>query len=274
MGLDIYLKRYDKPLAEVEALSEVREKRTEEVWERICAGRKYEQLSEAEKEQARSETKAIDDELGLGDYGDNPAVVKIKHDSAKHPEHMFKVGYFRSSYNEGGIQRVLENMLGKRALDYIFDYDGEYHVVPDWMAAADRTRELIAAFDAKLDADGAYRVSAFSHNMFGPSDKAPTDEKSALALFAAERARNKATPSPFGGAYGNGYGDFFLGEPIRVAAMIPGFRFWGEPCVYAIYETTDLNWYRQALEVVLETCEWVLAQQEAERVKYVLHWSG
>jgi hypothetical protein len=32
------------------------------------------------------------------------------------------------------------------------------------------------------------------------------------------------------------------------------------------------SWYQQALEVVVETCEWVLGQPDPS--KYLLHWSG
>jgi hypothetical protein len=41
-----------------------------------------------------------------------------------------------------------------------------------------------------------------------------------------------------------------------------------------VYEDPDDNtqWYEQALEIVIETCEYVLAQPHPET--YVTHWSG
>ena len=45
----------------------------------------------------------------------------------------------------------------------------------------------------------------------------------------------------------------------------------GTDRVYLIYEA-DLSWYQQALEIVLETIEYVLSQPDKE--KYVLHWSS
>jgi hypothetical protein len=33
-----------------------------------------------------------------------------------------------------------------------------------------------------------------------------------------------------------------------------------------------MGWYIEALDVVIETCEWVLKQ--ADRDKFYMHWSG
>ncbi len=47
---------------------------------------------------------------------------------------------------------------------------------------------------------------------------------------------------------------------------------WNSNGVFVVYEVDDLDWYLQALDIVVETCDYVLAQPDIN--KYVLHWSG
>jgi hypothetical protein len=55
--------------------------------------------------------------------------------------------------------------------------------------------------------------------------------------------------------------------------MIPGIQtvLGTRPCIYVVTES-DNTWYLQALEVVRETIEFVLSQEDKEL--YYLHWSG
>src|SRR5690348_14525919 len=91
MGLDVYLKKYKEPVAAV--------------LERV---KQYEDspLHESEDEGAEGQLATLATELKLGEYGD-PESEYIENNSAQFPEHMFKIGYFRSSYNSGGINSVL-----------------------------------------------------------------------------------------------------------------------------------------------------------------------
>jgi hypothetical protein len=57
----------------------------------------------------------LDIYLEFGKDGEN-----IQQNSKKYPTHYFKVGYFRSSYNEWGLNRVLTKTIGKD-LYYIFE---------------------------------------------------------------------------------------------------------------------------------------------------------
>ncbi len=44
------------------------------------------------------------------------------------------------------------------------------------------------------------------------------------------------------------------------------------PCTYLVYEAGDMDWYKQALEIVVEMIEWVLGQPDPS--KFYLHWSS
>ena len=150
--------------------------------------------------------------------------------------------------------------------------------------------------------NGGYLVQRVALNQLRhPDEIEARDEKTAMAVFKRERSKfreriaaieakgEKRSPWDSGG-YSNISGEFALDEPMRVAAILPGLednvirRVRGEaqtlaPCTYIVYESknnkeTDRphEWYQQALEIVVEMCEWVLAQPDV--AMYRLAWSG
>jgi hypothetical protein len=144
------------------------------------------------------------------------------------------------------------------------------------MRRAVEVRDEFAAYEKK---NGGYRVMELSANIFGGNAKAPTDERSALALYIAERDKNaaSATGGPFDGSgYANGLGEFSGKEPYRCVAFLRGTTsvLKERPCTYVIMQTSDEDsaWYRQATEIVVEMCEWVLSQSDPS--KYSLRWSS
>ena len=98
--------------------------------------------------------------MGLNsEFGEHSSREKIEQDSKKHPEHMFKIGYFRSSYNGGGINSVLDS-LGFGGLYWIFDNKDQYEFAPDWEKSLKRVREVLDKFREFTDSDiGKYRVA-------------------------------------------------------------------------------------------------------------------
>ena len=66
--------------------------------------------------------------------------------------------------------------------------------------------------------------------------------------------------------YSNINGDFYFNEPQKVLAIIPGKQvLLGErDCVYVVTES-DNTWYNNALEIVKETIEYVLSQENKEQ---------
>jgi hypothetical protein len=262
MGLDIYLHYYDD-YEKAQRLEAEYEAESDKVWAKYP--QKYEQMTDAQKEECRAETTAIKQRLGLDGFGCYPN-TEIKNPSAKYPDHYFKVGYFRSSYNESGINRVMGNLIGKR-LEDIFPESKDYEFRPDWAGAKSRAESILAEFRQAIEKEGAYRVSTVSaFNSFSGPQK--VDAKQALELFMQEKARH-----PNGGGYENLNGVFTVAEPMQVSAAVCGVDALGTPCLHLIYKADDgLEWYAHALEIVIETCDFALAHPEKE--KLYMRWSG
>lgn len=77
------------------------------------------------------------------------AGTPIEIESAKHPSHRFSVGYFFSSYNEGGIEQVLKRARLK-GLHWIFNVDKQSEVTPDWALALTRVNRTIEKYSTYL----------------------------------------------------------------------------------------------------------------------------
>jgi len=263
MGLDIYLYHYEDHERANQA-KEIYDKRSEDLWGKK---EKYEDFTDAEKEEIRKELKGLQIELGYTfkkgnvielDYAPGETVIELN--SNKYPEHMFKVGYFRSSYNESGIEQVIPNFIDHPCLRYIFNAGDEYEFSPDWEAALAKTKQVISMVNEKLK-EGSYGVMTMPLFLAAANDPA-----AAMKIFLNELKEGRSSFD----SYSNRHGDFFMKEPLKVHAAISGKQY-GQPCVYLIIDS-EVSWYQQALEIVQETIEYVLAQDDPQ--KYYLHWSG
>lgn len=260
MGLDIYLYKYEN-FQETKRKEDEHEEYSNKYWADLG---EYDNLTQEQKDNAREHLKQHANSLGLDDWGsDNEGKHSVEFNCEKYPDHQFKVGYFRSSYNDSGIQRILSN-LGLPTLKDVFGYDEEYVFQPNWEKSLSFIQQLRQCLSEK---DG-YRVQKISGNMFStPEIKT---EQQALAAFLNEKQGNPGINYN----YSNKVGTFNFVEPDKIIAYIPGtYKLLGpeRECVYVIYES-DNKWYEQALEIVQETIEFVLKQEDKE--KYYLHWSG
>ena len=265
MGLDIYLYRYD----DFEHTKELERKYNDfsnKLWE--DAG-EYDSLTKEQKDEISTKIKEYSLSLGLDEWGsDKTTSESIEENHPDYPDHYFKIGYFRSSYNSSGIERILKN-LGLPTMHDIFKKeDEEYKFQPNWEKSLSRCEEVIKMFKEK----GAYRVNHVSQNIFSKPNV--HSEKEALDIFLEEL--NKHNDREDNGErynYSNINGEFNLAEPIKVLAMIPGtYRIINEqPCIYIVTES-DNSWYIQALEIVRDTIKYVLSKENKEQ--YYLHWSG
>ena len=263
MGLDVYLYRIKDKV-----LSEANEKSYDAYSEELWGNRKYEDVPEKEKDFIREKLKQRALELGLNEWGsDETNKEKIELDSDLHPEHMFKIGYFRSSYNGGGINRILEKQ-GLPDLYEIFDieYEGG-EVQPNYSAALKKVKEVIAQLK---EGDDGYGVCCVSPNHF--SKPTVNSENEALEIFRNEINKNSGESM----SYSNINGEFYLDKPMQVVGLVPGFEnvlTKGHPCTYVIYKNENgLNWYVEALEVVQETLEFILAHENPQ--EFYMYWSG
>ena len=82
----------------------------------------------------------------------------------------------------------------------------------------------------------------------GPKDWVVHNGNEALAVFRDELTLEGNILSSIE-PYIKRTGEFFLGEPIKVSALIRGEDRAGQPCVYVVYKT-DLSHYVQAAEIL------------------------
>lgn len=291
MGLDVYLYRYDITPEEYEKRAEaVEASGIEKALRKQAAAETgmplnadgYPDWASPKGEATRDTYIARHHELcaehQIDEYGSPTGYgirEEIRNDSALHPEHMFKIGYFRSSYNSAGTNRILQKTCGK-SLDDIFPSDGDtYARKVDWSVSLVAARALRDEYKAFLEKNGDLDTVVVSHNFFSGLSK--ISEEDALKQYLEERARQSTRESPYN--YSNGVGEFFAKNAFRVVAAIPCAGSLGTPAVTLIGQwerdpsaKDEPNWYVAALDVVVETCEWVLAQAHPER--FYLHWSG
>jgi len=272
MGLDIYLYRYDKPRAKVEAENEAWEAVTSAIWDETV--RKFGDSKNWTPEQSsawKAETRKAAKKNGrVGKWDDHPSEVKIEQDSAKYPNHMFKIGYFRSSYNSGGINCILRDRIGQDLYSILGLSHDEYCQQPNWGAAIKRIDSAMEQYEALL-MDNPWRVVECAHNMFSP--KTRVEDKEALVIAQKELGQ-KRSKTDFT-AYSNNAG-FWCPEGMMVYGAVNGVDALGSPACFLITKDgggpEGLRWYLHAMEIVKETAEWVLSQKD--KTKYWLHVSG
>lgn len=186
------------------------------------------------------------------------------------PEHLWSMGYYRSSYNSGGINRVLSD-LGVGDLHYIFQPPGdEYEFLPAWGDVFGRTKEVLSAVE-RIDKEGKNVAFEFVAWPGHAKDKAPKDANSARELFLAELQKGSIGDS----CYSNGFGDFFLSHSAKVRAWMPGTDNWlgvQRPGVWIVLEQ-DLTWYIQALKILAEAAAHYALETVEGKKEFYVTWS-
>jgi hypothetical protein len=274
MGLDVYLYKYTNKPA-FDAWNKRKEEAGTACWDKL----KKEHGKEFDYALYKSACEAWEKE---NPCPDGASETKIEIDSKVYPEHMFKIGYLRSSYNDSGINNNLRKTIGMD-LAYIFGVArDEYEIAPDWGACLTRAREVKSLWEQHLKDSGGKCVMQFRFNMFRNPAEYPANEQAALAEFLKTAAREHA-PFDEGSKhiwFSAGNGEYFLGESLNVHAVFPGtdksWRGTVEPCFYVITDrpkdTDGKDWHLKALEIVVEMCEWVLGQDDPKA--FWLLWSG
>lgn len=259
MGLDIYLYKYEN-FEDTQEKERDYNDTSEAIWE---AAGEYDSLTTENKDEIRNKIKEYAVSLGLDEGGDDPRKERVEMNHPDYPDHYFKIGYFRSSYNEGGIERILRN-LGLPTMHDIFEKENEeYCFQPDWEKSLASVEDVIVRFGGA----GAYRVRSISHNIFKDPSTTPSSAAEAMKVFNDQLQRGSNEYN-----YSNSDGEFCFHESEKVVAFIPGTDkiFRPAPCIYVVTES-DNSWYIKALEIVRDTCKYVLSQKDKE--KYYLHWS-
>ena len=270
MGLDVYL--YKCPDLDLARAAQAEyERRSDEVMSAIKGDDAERPLTAEESAYYRERMRVLRAELGLGEYGEHSSMQEVRIDSKLHPEHLFKIGYFRSSYNDSGIEHVLLN-LGIPGLADIFPTGGQYEFRPDWPSSLARAKEslrLLREYQARPEAK--FCVVRVPVMMPDPSRGSPISAKEALAKFLEQWQLWQSESDSLGSEYHN-YVGLFSRDGLKVHAVLSGYEWGPTNFVVVARDPRYLDWYVQALEIVVETCEYVLAQPDPQN--YLLHWSG
>jgi len=203
------------------------------------------------------------------DLDSNSLVERISISSKKYPSHLFKIGYFRSSYNSQGINNIL-SMLGLATLYEIFEVRGEdYIIFPNWEDSKKKVNncrkqleELTSAFPFSLTT----LPITFEENL--TPDVVFDEFKKRLESF-----RRKEPSLTRMTSYLTRRGFFhFDNRPLKVRSIQFGKTMGMETC-FVIFQVDpkEYKWYVQALEIVEETIDYVL---ERDKKKFFLLWSA
>lgn len=197
----------------------------------------------------------------------------VEQESELYPGHLFKRGGWRVTGGANGFNAVA-GMLAGMDLEDVFRKDEflsiEYKK-PDWEDAREQAQLLVAQM--KRAAEDFKNVNVF---------EVPHGERmrvrnkgEALSVFRSEMEREGA-----GGDRDNRHGVFFE-KGLVIKGLVRGEKYdaaRGEsvPATYVVYETEleegrgTYDWYVEAAEIVLETIEWVLEQENPSQ--YVMRW--
>lgn len=187
--------------------------------------------------------------------------------SRVHPEHTTSNRrYLRSSYNGGGFDAVVKNLVG-RDLAYIFEPPEDYEWEPtkeDLALARKRAEEVRDALTTTID----LRVSTESATSLFAGQSLVTEER-VLGIVRDELARER--PHFIGGSYSNSKGAFYLDKPLEVIALVPGVDVFGKPAIHVVCRPDEDNskYYRDMADVVIEFIDEALAMERPQ-----ISWSG
>lgn len=175
--------------------------------------------------------------------------------SVKHPSHVFQIGYFRSSYYPGGFNPVV-NRIVNEDLFSIFEIGEEPKFTQhNWERVKQRVYEVKQKLFQHKNDCGAFHTCEVVRNP--PSVNSAAE---AIALFRQEC--NSPSSS-----------HFRFKETLRTVAVLRGLeqtKDGTQPVAYLICEL-DFSWYFDALDIIEETCDFVLSQPDPQN--YYLWWT-
>lgn len=291
MGLDVNLFKCPDAKRALE-LEERYEQELEALYAHFSALEKKKVVTVADEEELNQTRLNLKKKYGIEDYH-HSSIETIHFDSKTQPDHLFKIGYLRSSYNEGGINNVLAT-FGMPTLYDIFNVTGDgYYQYPNWEEVRKSCLEVIEMFEKYMASPmGKYGITTFRPLL--KSGATSSDE--ALEIFNQEllkyqesvkaheelvKLNPKRKDFPPFGSYMCKAGNFYLDEPLKVYGVVhhqdnPDAKKWflAGPATYLIVERDPANneWYLTALKITLEMIDYVLADPHPEH--FFLGWSG
>lgn len=187
----------------------------------------------------------------------------VEQPSTLDANHLFQRGYFRSSYNESGFNRVME-VAGCPTLYDIFQApQNADKFKPNWHESLKRAVAALQQYREYLASPaGGHYVTFASATSFVSSGQ------EAMQVFVKTATREQ----PFS-AYSNKDGHFWM-NGATVKAAIPGKNLFG-PGMYLVMEKQrdgERDWYETALLILNETLEYVVASGSVD--EFSLYWSA
>lgn len=262
MGLDVYL--YTKAEA---AANEAHNEASNAFYERPD----YDKLSDDEKAEIRTTIPPYESQKDVA--------------SERYPDHLFNRRYLRSSYNGGGFNHAVPQMLGhsgdvsypheRGSIYWIFEPMGREWDGDDGNLTAADVDALRASKARALEvADGLrkadrLRVVTISPNfLMAPPEH---DDDAALRLYRTHIAGRDIKPDDW---YSTRDLEVF-GDGLKVLAAIPGKATFNVPGVHLIYRQPDEGYdsYIQSAELVAEFCDEAIALIERDG-SCSMSWSG
>lgn len=195
-------------------------------------------------------------------------ITEYTKDSELYPEHLFKIGYFRSSYNDAGFNNVMRSMGFPDLYDVfktLSDVDDTSYKVIDWKAARAcidlAIKKMTSTFPTGLWFLDLNRVS-----YYGKGGKEVPSAAEALSITEKELESSLSKKTPFS-SYANANGEFYT-KGLQTVAIVG--RRW---LVYKLDETDGgIDWYLKAAKIVKETIDFVLGQPDPQNWR--LYWSA
>ncbi len=208
--------------------------------------------------------------------------------SHAHPDHLFNRRYLRSSYNSGGFNHAVPEMLGSSGVDdakypnergsiyWIFEPMGREWDGDEGTVGADDVVRLRACRVRALEVADALRscdrlrVVTVGPNMFSPPPMHTDND--ALAMYRQHAAEREIKPDDW---YLSGPDLEIFGDGLKILAAIPGKATFNVPGVHLIYRQQDdgIDSYIQSAEIVAEFCDEAIDLIERDG-SCRISWSG
>lgn len=204
--------------------------------------------------------------------------------SEKYPDHLFNRRYLRSSYNSGGFNRAVPDLVGEdHGLYWIFEplgreWDGdEGGLAESDIPALNEARKRAEQVAGELGECDRLRAEAIHGPLIGPQDhmwsKLPGEAE--VLTWYREHARRERRPFD-GGGFSDAKGTVLGFEKgMEVLAITVGkFLFSGSaPIIVYRLDQDVLDSYIQSAEITAEFIEEAISLIERDGAAYI-SWSG
>jgi hypothetical protein len=291
MGLDVSL--YKCPnlnyAMKMEQAYEAALDQVYEEWNDFC---KNHSPTQQEEDEFNKKRMALKDKFEIEGYN-HKSLERIRFDSKTEPEHLFKIGYMRSSYNGAGINSVA-NVFGLPDLYTIFEIDNEdYFQEHDWDTIYQNVKDALEKWQAHASSPaGKYWVHTFrprlnSSKLSTTGQLIPegiTSEHEAIERLNENYLKKKEEIDKDEwrlSGWTSHKGEFYP-KPLKVAAIVAGawnpeqpLHFRNMPVTYLVCERENedtIQWYVTALQIVQEMVEWIL--EHPDKDQFFTGWSG